>query len=119
VWLGLQLADDVVDWEDDVQRGGAWAVCLMRGHAPSTLRGKDSIRSQVLQSGILAVMLKRALTHMRAARRRATALGAHRLASWAGGQESRLEGLTAAETKSAGYAVRAHALAAWANEVLT
>jgi hypothetical protein len=119
VWLGLQLADDVVDWEDDVQRGGAWAVCLMRGHAPSTLRGKDSIRSQVLQSGILAVMLKRALTHMRAARRRATALGAHRLASWAGGQESRLEGLTAAETKSAGYAVRAHALAAWASEVLT
>lgn len=119
VWLGLQIADDVVDWEQDVQRGGAWAVCLMRGLAPSTLRGKDSIRNQVLQSGILAEMLKRLLIHMRAARRRAAALGAHRLASWAGGQESRLEDLAAAETKSAGYAVRAHALAAWASEVLT
>ena len=29
-----------------------------------------------------------------------------------------LEGLAAAETRSAGYAVRAHALAAWASEVL-
>lgn len=119
VWLGLQIADDVVDWEDDVQRGGAWVVCLMRGHAPSTLRGKDSIRNQVLQSGILAVMLKRSLVHMRAARRRATALGAHRLASWAGAQESRLQVLAKAETKSAGYAVREHALAAWVSEVLT
>jgi hypothetical protein len=72
-----------------------------------------------LQSGILAVMLKRSLAHMRAARRRATALGAHLLASWAGRQESRLETLARAETKSAGYAVREHALAAWAIEVLT
>jgi hypothetical protein len=119
VWLGLQFADDVVDWEDDVQRGGAWAVCLMRGHAPSPLRGRDSIRNQVLQSGILAVMLKRSLAHMRAARRRARALGAHRLASWAGAQESRLASLAKAESKSAGYAVREHALAAWASEVLT
>jgi hypothetical protein len=119
VWLGLQIADDVVDWEDDLQRGGAWAVCLMRGHGPaSSLRAKESIRTQVLQSGILAVMLRRALAHMRAARRRALALRAHRLASWAGQQETRLEGLAAAETRSAGYAVRAHALAAWANEVL-
>jgi hypothetical protein len=119
VWLGLQLADDVVDWEDDVQRGGAWAVCLMRGCASSTLRSRDSIRNQVLKSGILAVMLKRSAAHMRAARRRATTLGAHRLASWAGGQESRLETLATAEIESAGYAVRAHALAAWASEVLT
>ena len=119
VWLGLQMADDVVDWEDDVQRGGAWAVCLMRGHAaPSGLRSKESIRHQVLQSGILAVMLRRARAHMRAAKRRATVLGAHRLASWAGQQETRLAGLAAAETRSAGYAVRAHALAAWASEVL-
>ena len=88
VWLGLQIADDVVDWEDDVQRGGAWAVCLMRGLGPpSRLRAKESIRMQVLQSGILATMLARALKHMRSARRRATVLGAHRLAAWAGAQE--------------------------------
>lgn len=119
VSLGLQIADDVVDWEDDLQRGGAWAVCLMRGHAPaSSSRGRESIRNQVLQSGILAVMLRRALAHMRAAKRRARALGVHRLASWAEQQASRLDGLASAEAQSAGYAVRAHSLAAWANEVL-
>jgi hypothetical protein len=119
VWLGLQIADDVVDWEDDVQRGGAWAVCLMRGLGPpSRLRARESIRAQVLQSGILAIMLARALWHMRAARRRATVLGTSQLAAWAGAQETRLASLVTAETRSAGYAVRAHALAAWASEVL-
>lgn len=28
VWLGLQLQDDVMDWEHDYQRGGAWAVAI-------------------------------------------------------------------------------------------
>jgi hypothetical protein len=119
VSLGLQIADDVVDWEDDLQSGGAWAVCLMRGQAaPSGRRVKEPIRTRVLQSGVLAAMLTRALAHMRAARRRATAMGAGRLASWAGGQEARLAGLVDAEARRAGYAVRAHALAAWACEVL-
>jgi hypothetical protein len=119
VWLGLQVADDVVDWEDDLQRGGAWAVSLMRGQGPvSGLRVREPIRNQVLRSGILAVMLKRAWTHMRTARRRAMVLGARRLGSWAGEQETRLAALFAAESRSAGYAVRAHALAAWASEVL-
>jgi hypothetical protein len=31
VWLGLQISDDVVDWEDDLARGGAWVLCLMKG----------------------------------------------------------------------------------------
>jgi hypothetical protein len=122
VWLGLQLSDDVVDWEDDLQRGGAWAVCLMRDMAQASSRRPvahgESIRSQVLMSGVLHVMLVRARAHMRAARRRATALGARRLAAWAGAQEKRLDSLVTAEARSAGYAVRAHALAAWANEVL-
>jgi hypothetical protein len=119
VWLGLQLSDDVVDWEDDLQRGGAWAVCLMRAQTSRkpVPRG-ESIRSQVLTSGVLHVMLSRARTHMRAARRRATALGAQRLAAWSSVQEARLHSLAMAEARSAGYAVRAHALAAWANEVL-
>jgi len=119
VCLGLQIADDVVDWEDDLQRGGAWPVCLMRGQGPvSGLRVREPIRNQVLRSGILAVMLKRAWAHMRAARRRAMVLGARRLGAWAGEQETRLAALFAAESRSAGYAVRAHALAAWASEVL-
>ncbi len=122
VWLGLQLSDDVVDWEDDLQRGGAWAVCLMRDMMLATSSRRpllqESIRSQVLTSGVLHVMLSRARAHMRAARRRASALGARRLADWAHGQEKRLDSLATAESRSAGYAVRAHALAAWANEVL-
>jgi hypothetical protein len=122
VSLGLQLADDVVDWEDDLQRGGAWAVCLMRGNGSrdlSPLRPEPQpIRAQVLHSGILGVMLSRAYHHMLRARRRASALGAHRLASWAAGQEARLRSLASAEDASAGYAVRARALAAWATEVL-
>jgi hypothetical protein len=119
VCLGLQIADDVVDWENDLQRGGAWAVCLMRGQGPSSgLRMKEPIRNQVLRSGILAVMLKRAWVHMRSARRLSTVLAVKRLASWAGDQETRLAALVAAESRSAGYAVRAHALSAWASEVL-
>jgi hypothetical protein len=121
VWLGLQMGDDVVDWEDDLQRGGAWAVCLMRGMKPAAVprTGGESIRSQVLSSGVLGVMLNRAGLHMGNARRRAEALGAHRLGMWAAAQETRLTGLADAEVRSAGYAVRAHALAAWAAEVFS
>jgi len=122
--LGLQLADDVVDWEDDLQRGGAWAVCLMRGsRAPSAAEAPpdrmESIRGQVLQSGILGVMLSRACVHMAKARRTASTLGARRLESWSNAEETRLRNLTASEVRSAGYAVRARALAAWAAEVLS
>jgi hypothetical protein len=122
VSLGLQLADDVVDWEDDLRRGGAWAVSLVPGptRAPGVQRPDrpESIRASVLQSSVLATMLTRAWIHMRRARRRASALGARKLAAWATGQESRLRSLATAEARSAGYAVRARALAAWASEVL-
>jgi hypothetical protein len=119
VALALQMHDDVVDWESDLQRGGAWAICLMRGQGNSAeIDRRMPIRKQVHDSGILGVMLSRACIHMRRARRRATALGARRLAGWASGQERRLQSLAAAEIKSAGYAVRAGALAAWASEVL-
>jgi hypothetical protein len=123
VWLGLQLADDVVDWEDDMRRGGAWAVCLMKGMAVPPPSGErltqgGMIRARVFQSGVLRMMLARARLHMRAARRRASLLRAHRLAAWAGSFEARMETLVAAEARSPGYAVRAHALAAWAGEVL-
>ena len=78
---------------------------------------KEPIRNQVLASGVCASCSARPDPHARARGARRV-LGARRLASWAGEQEARLEALVAAETRSAGYAVRAHALAAWANEVL-
>ncbi len=34
VALGLQLHDDVLDWEDDLARGGAWATLLAAGASP-------------------------------------------------------------------------------------
>jgi hypothetical protein len=126
VSLGLQLADDVVDWEDDLRRGGAWAVSVMRtlptaSQASSISKRSDRpepIRDRVLQSGLLGVILTRAWIHMRRARRRAGALGASKLAAWAASQEARLRSLAEAEIRNAGYAVRARALAAWACEVL-
>ncbi len=122
--LALQIYDDVVDWEEDLERGGAWAVCLVNALRPpaSSRRGvvMDATRAriQVLHSGILRSMLERATVHIRAARMRASAIGAMRLAAWAAARETRLQALVAAERRSAGYAVRAHALAAWAGEVL-
>jgi hypothetical protein len=121
--LALQIYDDVVDWEDDLLRGGSWAICLMKGmRTPAPTRDRHTegarIRLQILQSGILGTMLRRALTHMRMARELAAGLGADRLSAWAASRESRFATLVAAEERSAGYAVRAHALAAWAGEVL-
>jgi hypothetical protein len=123
VTLGLQMYADVVDWEDELRCGGAWAVCLMKGMRDSPLADDVAaeggrIRLQVLKSAVLGTMLNGALAHVRAARRRASALGAGHLAAWAASRERRLETLVAAEQRSAGYAVRAHALAAWAGEVL-
>jgi hypothetical protein len=123
VALGLQIYDDVVDWEDDLTRGGAWAMCVMKG-LPSQRRSGDrstegaDVRLQVLKSGVLHRMLERAVFHMRAARRRANILGASRLAAWAAAREDRFRAFVRAEASSAGYTVRAHALSAWAGEVL-
>jgi hypothetical protein len=127
VALAIQTYDDVVDWEHDLERGGSWAVCLSKGlRAPPTSgvwprdAAPDSARarSMVLRTGVLRSMLERATAHVRSARRRASALGAQRLAAWAAARETRFLALVAAERRSAGYAVRAHALAAWAGEVL-
>jgi hypothetical protein len=113
---GLQIYDHVVDWETDLERGAAWAMCLMRGTMAPPYSGKHakrgiSARAEVLGSGVLERMLARVRTHMRAAKRRASALGATRLAAWAAAQEAHLETLVVAESDSAGYAARAHAQA--------
>jgi hypothetical protein len=107
VALALHAHDDVVDWEADLERGGTWTMCLMRGTSAPPKSGKHArggagARTEVRGSGILEQMLVRARVHMRAAKRRAGALGALRLASWAAAQEARLESLVAAEADGAG-----------------
>jgi hypothetical protein len=127
VALGLQAYDDVVDWESDLDRGGSWVVCLMkhvegaaRASSPPSERQTEGtgVRRHVLHSGVLSMLMHRSVTHVRAARRRAGALGAASLAAWAKAREARLTALSSAEASSAGYTVRAHALSAWAGEVL-
>jgi hypothetical protein len=119
VWLGLQMHDDVVDWEDDQARIGAWAASL----ALYSTRNRPEpppadVRASVLETRTLERMLRRSRQHYRGARRRADAIGAARLAAWAATREAKLSSLVEAERKSAGYAVRAHALAPWAGEIL-
>jgi hypothetical protein len=122
VWLGLQMHDDVVDWEDDQARLGSWAVSLAKGKRdPRTMTRSSealAVRQRVHASGVLADMLARSRAHFRGARRRANFLGAKRLEVWAGAREVKLARLFEAERDCAGYAVRAHALAPWAGEVL-
>jgi hypothetical protein len=108
-----QIHDDVVQWEADVERGGAWAICLMRGSIAPRYSGKHakrgpSVNAELLDSGVLEQMLARAHLHMRTARRRAGALGAARLASWATEREAHLSRLFTIEADSAGAAAHAH-----------
>jgi hypothetical protein len=123
VWLGLQIEDDVMDWEDDWRTGGAWAVCLASGRPePSRVRddsaGSDVVRRMVLTRGVLRVMLERSIAYYRTARRHARDLGAVQLAKWAEERESRLATLLPLEAKHAGFSIRARKLSPWAIEVL-
>jgi hypothetical protein len=63
-------------------------------------------------------MLSESARRFRAARRRAEALGTHRLAAWAGERERLISDLASREAESPGYTNRAHALSAWAKTVL-
>ncbi|EYF04807.1 hypothetical protein [Chondromyces apiculatus] len=135
IWISLQLYDDVMDWEDDWARGGAWAVALARGVqepreparsgtqpvtrlAPDDASSLASARSLVLSSGVLVRLLERARRELSAARRRAEVIGAQRIAAWAQGREAHLRELSRCEEQSPGYVHRARALSAWARTVL-
>jgi hypothetical protein len=147
IWVALQYYDDVMDWEEDWWRAGAWAVVLARGlrggedvpldgsDEPPAQRGAAApasvapasgsrppapapVRRFVLGSGVLARMLGDARRSFRQARLRAAALGAGRVASWAAGRESQTAELALCEARSPGYASRARALSAWAKAVL-
>jgi hypothetical protein len=115
VTLGLQLHDDVIDWEDDLARGGAWAACLA---GVVERQDRASVRAVVHQSGVLAHMLAASAHHFRVARRRASLLGARRLAEWAGAREVAIAELAQRERGSPGFANRAHALWVWSKTVL-
>jgi hypothetical protein len=123
IWLGLQHHDDVLDWEDDMSRGGSWAYCLARGEfdekgAKERRTQPGSARVFVLEMHVLARMLKAAWREYRAARKLAFALGCKRLGCWAAGRENMLLELARAEQDNPGYVIRAHALRLWAREVL-
>ena len=121
--LGLQFHDDVVDWEDDWRNGGAWAVSLSRGRglldmaASGERADMEWLRRQVHASGVLATMINLARLRYREAHRIAAMLGADSLSTWACEQEATAAELTARESNSAGYVVRAHQLSSWAMEV--
>jgi hypothetical protein len=123
VALGLQFEDDVMDWEDDWRRGGAWAVCLARGervHFRSNERPTvpNALQRFVLESRVLPRMLGLARRKYGAVRRRASLLGARRLASWAEQRERHAASLARMEIKHAGYVLRMQRLAPWASAVL-
>jgi hypothetical protein len=123
VWVALQLHDDVIDWEEDLSRGGAWATALA-AHVPPVTPSRDrrtmpvSTRRLVHQSSALARMLGASARRFRAARRRAEILGVARLAAWAREREEVVGDLARHEAETPGYANRAHALSMWARSVL-
>ncbi|MBN2577163.1 MAG: hypothetical protein JXP73_21560 [Deltaproteobacteria bacterium] len=124
VVLGLQLHDDAVDWEDDWQRGGAWAVSLAGGLDMRRIAARERkpdiqlARRRVHQSGVLAAMMKLARWRYREAWRLAAWLGARVVSEWARTQEATLTELVERESNTAGYVVREHQLSGWALEVL-
>jgi hypothetical protein len=115
VWLGLQMVDDVIDWEDDAARGGAWAVVLA-GAPPSA--DQVATRRAVLESGVIARMLSRARRHYRSVHRGAKSLRFVQLGEWARERQSSVEKLLEAERMAPGHTRRTFALGAWAAEVL-
>jgi hypothetical protein len=123
VGMGLQLYDDVVDWEGDAAHGCSWALALTRPHGSSIApsgAGVDArrLRAEVHASGVLARLLRRSHWHFRSAAKRASALGALKLARWADERADFLRRLAEREEKHAGYVNRAHSLAPWARTVL-
>jgi len=116
-WMGLQLYDDVIDWEDDLTRGGAWAA-LLAGVPRGRAADARALGRVIREAGVLARMLRGAARFFRAARQRARVLGAHALGDWAAAQEARMAELAQKEEAYPGFANRAHALSGWARSVL-
>jgi hypothetical protein len=121
-WLAVQLESDVLDWEEEWRKGGAWAASLARGMRVPR-RGKerqtepDLLRRAVLASGALGAMLAFSRLQFRATWRRACMIGAERLSAWALERQQHIALILLREHESAGYAVRERKLLPWAREV--
>jgi hypothetical protein len=118
--LGLQFEDDVLDWEDDLDKGGAWASSLAateRVYPHHDGIEPEAVRRAVHGSGALQRMLEHSRLRYRSAWQHARALGARRLFAWAHAREGRLVALIPLEAKHAGYSVRVRQLSPWASEV--
>lgn len=123
VALGLQLYDDVVDWEEDAAHGRSWVLALVLSQKRALRPWPAPVdpyehRARVLASGVLARMLRRCRLHFRAAARRARAVGTSRLAAWCGERAELIGQLAEREVQSPGFVIRARALAPWARTVL-
>jgi len=100
-------------------------MCLARGLPPGRYNSEegatrpDLVRRIVLRSGVLGRMLELSRRRYRRAWRHARALGASRIAGWAGERAGRVASLIRMESKHAGYAVRVRKLGPWAAEVLS
>jgi len=123
IGCGLRTYEDVVDWEDAQVHGGAWAVLLARELNRKTRADRSarapSVRTEVLESGVLALLLQRAHRAFSTARKIASSLELRDLSRWTAAQALALDELRRAEQEFAGYAVRAKALRGWAETVLT
>jgi hypothetical protein len=119
VWLGLQFADDVIDWEDDFERGGAWALSVAGGLgaevSAEALLGP--CRDRLFESMALAQMLSLSQASFESARDAAKSVGADELARWAAQQHERVAELEEGERRAPGYALRKHRLRHFAREV--
>jgi hypothetical protein len=117
--LGLQFQDDVVDWQEDATRGGAWAVALGRHFAQNGVEHEEaSLEQLVLSSGVQAEMLELARTSYVSAAEGARALGALRLSNWAAERAADAEQQRDGERRSPGFVARSRKLGAWKAAVL-
>jgi len=119
VWLGLQLHDDVVDWQDDLRNGGAWALAIARGIGLQEDTQPVTHRRIVEGSGALVRMLVASSRYFADARRLARIVGTRELESWAVMREAQVRELSMREASSPGFTVRAHKLAPWAKVIFS
>jgi hypothetical protein len=106
--MAFQMGDDVSDWQDDLARGGAWPVALVRP-AEGGPTDTDDLHRWVLDSGILGRLLERAASTLGEAGRAAGTLGATRLARWAEAETQTILAHSSLERESPGTAVRLQA----------
>ncbi|MCY1009560.1 hypothetical protein OV079_29145 [Nannocystis pusilla] len=102
--LGLQYRDDVVDWEDDLVHGFAWAPAVFASAATAPASAA-TLAARLHASGGLVRMLGMSSAAFGSAANAAAALGAEALATWAREQAELTAELARREAASPGFAV--------------